>query len=484
MKKFLVVFLLVISAQLGFSQNGFENLIVEHVNANIALNGAIAYRVYVDMAEDYQLQAVYGNNNHDLIIETDETWYNNQFGSATGENIGEALIDIFPNLAFDSYVTAGASSNLTLVVQTDDDDDGTPNGRIASSLPDALIPSTDTGADVADEISSSFGVGSATSDNILIGGPIGGAWASTDNNTGITASNTVLIGQFTTAGNLYFELNIQLRNTVTGQVERYVARDATAGEIEESSLIYNTLACEAYNYEDAPIELSVEQNLNTNKTTLKWRHYNDEASGCIIRGAISDGITNIGGFGNVLIQGALIDGDSNNQDKSASLSPDAQYNLFNPATFPTSTTNNLVPGAQYMWQVRCGCIIDVTLPLPDRLGASNVHLSPYSEFNFFTNLENPEGELNEQNEFKNFGDVFSLYPNPFDESFILESTLEEGITQIEIVNVIGEVVMSNSMNTNDGLNRIEIDGSNLEAGIYILTVKTQTTASSTKIIKR
>src|SRR5204862_1080166 len=56
--------------------------------------------------------------------------------------------------------------------------------------------------------------------------------------TGPTASNRVLIGQFTTNGTFYFEFNIQI-GTPTGGVQNYVARNPTGNEIQLPALIYN-----------------------------------------------------------------------------------------------------------------------------------------------------------------------------------------------------------------------------------------------------
>ncbi|NDE04983.1 MAG: T9SS C-terminal target domain-containing protein, partial [Flavobacteriia bacterium] len=57
---------------------------------------------------------------------------------------------------------------------------------------------------------------------------------------GVTSSNHVLLGQFTTDGDFSFELNIQLATPVAGGSEIYVASAPAAGEFTDSTLIYNS----------------------------------------------------------------------------------------------------------------------------------------------------------------------------------------------------------------------------------------------------
>lgn len=147
-------------------------------------------------------------------------------------------------------------------------------------------------------------------------------------------------------------------------------------------------ACESYNFEEAPEGLqSIQEN---GYTQLRWDHYSDATHGCLLNGgAIESPDINspfIQSAGSVLVQGTQVDGLPNGFDYSANLGPSASYTLFNPITYPSGATANLIPDAHYKWRVQCGCIIDLTLPFPDRLAPSNVHLSPWSDYSVFTNL--------------------------------------------------------------------------------------------------
>ena len=160
-------------------------------------------------------------------------------------------------------------------------------------------------------------------------------------------------------------------------------------------------------------------------------HYSDATDGCIVKGGtinalnISEPYTQTPG--QVLVQGALVN-NNGGLNYSAQLEANASFTLFNPNLFPSGATGGLISGEFYKWQVRCGCIIDPSLPLPDRLAASNVNLSPWSEFDLFTNLS--VGPIaNEAHELKlNIGtdlNELTLFPNPTDDHVIIRAS--EGI---------------------------------------------------------
>ena len=233
---------------------GIDDMIVEQVDASTAEAGAIAYRVYIDLAENYQLQAVYGNDANPLVINTSSSWYNDAFGSDRGDLLNDALLDATPSLAFDSYVSMNGSSVSTIGVQASEDLDGTADGRTTGSV----ATTTFVGAS---QISDAFLPGSNTTDNVNITGVVGGSWATTDDNSGGTASNSVLVGQFTTTGDILIQLNIQVRNLITGEIEKYVstAGNAATGEEFCPELIFSqNLGCTdpaACNYDpDATVD--------------------------------------------------------------------------------------------------------------------------------------------------------------------------------------------------------------------------------------
>ncbi|MEM7161214.1 MAG: MopE-related protein [Bacteroidota bacterium] len=207
--------------------------------------------------------------------------------------------------------------------------------------------------------------------------------------------------------------------------------------------------CIADNFLNAPSGMIADQSINAGTATqLKWNHYSDASDGCILQGATSDGINQTSGLGSILIQGSNVQGNNEGYDFSSALSPNSTYLLFNPTTFPNGNFNQLIPGETYMWRVRCGCVIDFSIPLPDRLALSNLHLSPWSPFNFFDNLNNApihnNAPSNYQSKSQGVSSSLSLYPNPSGGEIGFNSPGWEGDVFIEIIDLQGRKVFSNS----------------------------------------
>ena len=242
-------------------------------------------------------------------------------------------------------------------------------------------------------------------------------------------------------------------------------------------------SCNQSNFANAPTGLFTVQ--NGTGTRLYWDHYSNEADGCVIRGGTIGVLDPTVPFnqtpGRVLIQGAAINGLPDGFDFSANLTPNAQFTLFNTSTFPSGVTGNLIPGAFYKWQVQCGCIINPSLPLPERLGASNVVVSPWSPFETFTNLTNTP-EVNEEEhiqDFKRIGsDSYELYPNPFNEEIILEFDGETP-EKIEIFNAMGQLVYVSTISER----KFKIGTEALPKGMYFISLHYSSNVESKKIIK-
>ena len=117
------------------------------------------------------------------------------------------------------------------------------------------------------------------------------------------------------------------------------------------------------------------------------------------------------------------------------------------------TLSGLDFGVTYEWQVRGICnaggnkpygAVDTFSTPPARLAAS-VEESPITSFN--------------------------LYPNPTNGLVTVDfaSGVEENIT-FNVMDVSGKIVFSNTVAANEGSNRVIIDLSNLEAGVYLTTL--------------
>ncbi len=224
-------------------EGGLEEVIVETyyiADANDAADtdggtlaeGSTTYRVYVDMAPGYEIQAVFGNANHPMSISTSTEFFNNEDrGAISGDAIGLNRFDD-NTVALDSYVTLGAPTASTLGVLKSDDTDGAvansdgllqnndPLAGIPISVQDGMIPGTLPSGlvTVGLDLSMFDNVNSAVDFSAN-----GGAWSVLEGVTGPTADNRVLIAQITTDGDFEFELNVQL-GTPTGGVEQWVAR--------------------------------------------------------------------------------------------------------------------------------------------------------------------------------------------------------------------------------------------------------------------
>jgi hypothetical protein len=241
MKILLLGVLLVFSSTLLFSQ-GLEDIIVEKVpvtaaalanDPNLPAN-AIAYRIFVDMAAEYEMQAVFSLDAHEMILQTTTSFYNNaDFGGTSGKEIPNSLLTGNPALAFDSYITIDAATNSRVgILRSEDTGDGTVDGLTTGT---ALALQT-----VGEDFSVPFGTESFSGKFSTTSG----IYNVNGGEQGTTVTNRVLIGQFTTDGVFSFELNVQIRLKGTTTLERYVASNPSGNEILFTKLNYTSTGSE------------------------------------------------------------------------------------------------------------------------------------------------------------------------------------------------------------------------------------------------
>ena len=86
-------------------------------------DGTWTANIYADFsAATDELDAVFGDAQNSLLIETTGSFYQNALGGNTSSAINPALIPLFPSLALDSWVTIGLSDqegNNMLVIGID-----------------------------------------------------------------------------------------------------------------------------------------------------------------------------------------------------------------------------------------------------------------------------------------------------------------------------------------------------------------------------
>ena len=287
MKKITLIVGLLIICPIAKSQ-GLEGIVVEKYyvsdeldSANAADNGAVSelhrgsitYRVFVDMATDYRFLNLYGNANHDFKINSSTNFYNDpNYGSIFPQTT--SVNNTRKNTTLiDSWLSVGGVASGKMGVLKTEDTDGSignaqnilannPGGDMGlpingTDAQDGLMPGTPispislgftTELDVFDQTP-----GGAFLTNTGAIGALGGA-------SGVTASNMILIGQFTTDGVFSFELNILLGTPTPGGSEKYVAKNAIDLETQDSSLIYSS-------YIAPPIDTSeLKENLKSAST--------------------------------------------------------------------------------------------------------------------------------------------------------------------------------------------------------------------------
>jgi hypothetical protein len=239
---------------------GLENIIVEtyyisdnndstDTNGGHLVSGSTTYRIYVDMAPGYQLQALYGESVHTFYISTTTGFFNNEEGGQTlGCQINKKKINK-NTVALDSWLTFGGATSGHIGILKESDTNGSLLGgthndggsalitsgllvNTASAIPlttsDGLIAVTSVPQLTLIHLDMSpFDVGNSgsviTTNN--------GSLACMDGVQGPTLSNQVLIAQITTTGMLTFEINLQLKSP-DGTIEKYVATNPKGKEIQ------------------------------------------------------------------------------------------------------------------------------------------------------------------------------------------------------------------------------------------------------------
>ena len=300
-------------ATLGLNaQNGLESIIVEKyyvsdiadsldADANGAIYplhvGSVTYRVYADLLPGYSVIQMFGNANHDFRVETTTAFYNDPNFGVPYYN-GTSVNNTKKNTQLiDSYFTIGGVANGMMgVLKTEDTDGsiGNNQGILANTDASAGLPITGLGAQ----------------DGLLPGAPIalnalgftnelnifdqteggsfltnGAAIAALGGMQGVTASNTVLLGQFTTDGDFSFQLNVQIGTTIVGESQTFVASNPVGNELQDSTLIYTSVVTDTTSgglgfdeLSNSGMELLLFPNPTLEKTTVYVSNYKVSAS--------------------------------------------------------------------------------------------------------------------------------------------------------------------------------------------------------------
>lgn len=227
------------------AQGGIEDVIIEeYCSTNdpeiLEALGAEAdktlttYRIYIDMAPGYRMQAVFGNIKHPLLIQTEGKIYNHlDQGVDTGNWMnGRRMAE--KALFMDSFLTISTVSNAFCGVLKLEDEDGSFLDHEDLKDADGLMAFKPNGVQLVRMEAESFNANS--DDNILETSD--GCWAVLGGAEGPTEENRVLIAQITTDAAFSFKLNVQL-GLPSGGAEQYVAENASGIEVFYPKLNYH-----------------------------------------------------------------------------------------------------------------------------------------------------------------------------------------------------------------------------------------------------
>jgi hypothetical protein len=268
MKKSLLLIATVFTSFLSFSQVGLEGIVVEKYYVSDAAdstdagdNGAVyplhvgstTYRVYANLLPGYKVIQMFGSSQHTLNVHTSTAFYNDpNYGFKVYQ--GTSVNNTKKNTTLiDSYFTIGGVANgLCGVIKTEDTDGTIGNNQGILANNDATAGLMITGIDGVDGlmpgapiipnvlgITSELDIFDQTVGNDFTTN--GAAIAALGGMDGVTPSNHVLLGQFTTDGIFSFHLNLQLSTPVAGESQIFVADSALTGEFVDTTLVYTSL---------------------------------------------------------------------------------------------------------------------------------------------------------------------------------------------------------------------------------------------------
>ena len=242
---------------------GLEDVILEEYYVDGPSDGFKTYRLFVDLAPGYKLIQVYGNQNensgNDLYFGTSSGFYNAEVGGVTfGDELITSLIELFPDLALDTYLSLGGASFDQLGVLKSEDDDGSMLVPALTNVPsDGISPSEIDGYTLgapAITLSLNMFLNGANINNADSIGASNGTYFNLEGGTPVGEENIVYIGQFTTDGEFEYRFNLALESPA-GEEEYYVHTnsfqpDGTTARVcsQLKSSIEDPNACENFEY--------------------------------------------------------------------------------------------------------------------------------------------------------------------------------------------------------------------------------------------
>jgi hypothetical protein len=282
------------------AQQGLEGIVVEKYYVSDAADsinaldqlapyalktGSVTYRIYADLLPGYKVIQMFGLATHQLKFNTSTAFFNDpNYGVSVYQ--GTSLNNTKKHTSLiDSYLTiGGVCAGQMGVLKSEDTDGSIGNNQGILANFTALMGLPIMGANAQDGLMP----GSPIVPNVLgitnefdpidqiVGGSIqinDGAIAALGGVEGVTPSNHVLLGQFTTDGDFSFELNLQIATPIAGQSETYVASAPGIDQLTDSTLIYNSnpsASIEEHTLTEAMNNLVVSPNPAVDQLQMNW----------------------------------------------------------------------------------------------------------------------------------------------------------------------------------------------------------------------
>ncbi|MGB1364116.1 MAG: hypothetical protein ACPG56_05775 [Flavobacteriales bacterium] len=209
-----------VSGTVGGS-NGFGLSVETYAEGGVL--GTTTYRVYVTTPnEDDFVSAITGDENNPSFLRTSTSFYQNDFGGLTADQSNPFLFSVFPELAYDSWVTIG-------IDQAPVPGDGNGAISLVQADGDSWVEDFEAGGNL--EINSFFG----------------GSWFTTilDDNGVAGADKKVLLAQLTTDGTLTGQLYVQVFPEGNGENAEYLTLsfgNSSCGCTDEAACNYSDSA--------------------------------------------------------------------------------------------------------------------------------------------------------------------------------------------------------------------------------------------------
>ncbi|MGD2036184.1 MAG: Ig-like domain-containing protein [Bacteroidales bacterium] len=200
------------------NENGIERVLVER-NTVPELEGipanSIAYRVFVDMEPNYRMLGFGGFEGIRLLtlLPSSENGLYNYTGIGplrTGDQISATFIGLFPQIAYDSYITdgrLGSLGNIGVLKSVDETGMVLAADHVSAVNPNNIIYGNSTSNDI---LGSDGSEPMVDIENFGIAVPLGSIGY---DSSGV---NIIFVGQFTTDGAFVFELNFDLLTEIMG----------------------------------------------------------------------------------------------------------------------------------------------------------------------------------------------------------------------------------------------------------------------------